>query len=299
MPPDENPNPETPQENLPANTSGEMSRDDLVNVMNYDPFANIPDNPQLPATTEEAETPAVEEPEPGTPARSEPSAPVNIPELTSLAESVNRLAERVNQPAPAAVTAKPDAAAGLQALEARLNSLYDFSLKPETIAALQSDNPAEVNQAISGCMTLVAKLVHRNVAKEVAAANAHLIGQIIPRMVSNEIELFATRQAINLDFYTHFPELSAPELGEVVRATSERLRKELKKTNWDADFRDRVGNAVMKALGIQRAEAAPTVPNAKPKAPNLLPGGSARPAGTMNGTGGPNSQADIMHTLYG
>lgn len=136
----------------------------------------------------------------------------------------------------------------------------------------------DVNERMQGVTTLVngiGEMVHETVMNEVRQLMESVRTEV-PQQIQATAREREQSQALFNDFYGKYPMLNNPRLYGIVTATAAELAQQMGVNGWTPEFRDRLGQEVLKTLGWQAgAPAAQPKPGARPNA--VAPGGS-RPA---------------------
>lgn len=284
-----------------ADSTSVPNFDEIKQALEFDPFASparegsgeqgstteAGTSPAEPASTEGAApqpTPSVAPPQPG-------GSPTSDDDLRKLIADQRALIDRL-QAQPALPEAKPEG-------EAPFQPVYTTDLPQELFQAMASDDPniryKAMDGLVKGVMNTIAYDTQRYVKAQIAQAVAEVTGSIPTR-----VQEVSSADAIKRDFFSNFPALGNPVLGQIVQnRLSSWAQQEAARNGgrfeWNADFRNRAGQALHAELGIPlqgQPQAAQPQPQQQPvqrqqpapRRPSFSTGG--------NSGGSPNGQSD-------
>lgn len=150
---------------------------------------------------------------------------------------------------------------------------YAFNVPPQLLQMLESEVPAERQQAVGAIMTGTARAVHQTMLGEFSK-----VLEGIPTLIQQAIQHNARSQQIFHDFYGKFPDLNIPALRPLVIGVAEQVVKESGANEWSAQIRDVIGQRVMAMLGRAPQGAPAPAPTPAP----IMAGGAPRPAVSDN-----------------
>lgn len=166
---------------------------------------------------------------------------------------------------------------------------YEFSMPPEMIALLQSENIEDRVKALLMMGTGVAQSVHRRLREEYRGHMSEGL-KTYESQFNNRIQQVQSAQRIYNDFYGTYPQLQRSELIPVVQRVTDSVTAELG-NNWGPQIRDEIARRVFAVIAsVQMPGAEPA--GATQQQPRLAAVPTPRPAATppprppaMRGTG--------------
>lgn len=277
----------------PAPAPAENSRGistEVMDIMNFDPFADTApqDGGGDPVAQPEAAPTPVEQPTPEPPAPPAPDLTQTVQELRQTVQELPHVMREAAAPKPAA-PAEPDPYLPMDG-GTHLNYAQIMSQVPDQVlTGLRSENPAEQKLAVANLLGVAMHVTHRLAAKQAVEMVQAQMSRVLPEFVNEQLRARDTAQAVHNDFYGKFPQLSHPALKQLVMTEAGKLAQQLGVRQWDANFRDRLGEHVMRMLPPMGQPAAPV---AQPATPMMGP--SARPMGGMGPTNQQQEIADLL-----
>lgn len=246
-------------------------------ILNFDPFGPNTDQgqPSEPASPEAGAAPQS--------APQQPSAPSPAPQDQDLRAQISRLEGMITamQQPQAAAPQQP------QAAEPRAPR-YNARIPEQIMTMMSSEDPMQRAQGVTHLVNGIGEMVHDTVMREVSTLLQNF-QQEVPRLAQATVQDQAAQAATFQDFYGKWPELNNPVFYPMVLEVAGRIAKEKGATAWSAELRDAIGQEVYKLLKWQVPQGA------KPKAPAVTPGGSARP--TSANSGADPQQAAMLDLL--
>lgn len=280
-----------------------LSFDQIESLLSYDPFSKEKPgpadggggNPPDPATNGQPPTPGA----PGGAAAPQnppqPPAPPGAPTDTELlnakiAELQTQLTALKSPPggqppggAPAAPGGQPPA--GQEESEV---PPYDFTIPPQLMQLLDSENPTERQQGYGALLKGTAQVVHKTLMGQMVQVVSEM-SRAIPSVINEQLQSYQTAQAIFQDFYGEYKDLNRPELRGLVQETAKQVMTETGLKTWGPALRQAIAARVYGVLGRQLPGM-----SRPPAAPPVIPaGGAPRVAGA------PSAADDIATTLFG
>lgn len=303
---DPTPTQETETDNADDHNQFVNPTDDVLAVLNHDPFTGDTDvtvddvtpksDDAQPSSEEPAATP---EPAPATPAETAPAtAPDPEPKKATDAvvpaegepklaapdanlEMLNNLAAQVaQQPTAPKPAATPNAAEDPKPAAAPTSDLpeYNFNITPELMTLIGSEDQNEARNGMGLLIQGVAQGIHKTVME---AAMSQMTSVVETMMTSQQSQrdFTAEQKRMTDDYFSTFP--AHKPYAALVQQVSKQLIVETGATVYDDNLRNAVGAKINSMIGAQ-----PVVPAdpAKSTPPKTVAGGGARSATTPVGT---------------
>lgn len=273
-----------------------LSPEEISDILSFDPFAADGDTPEETGGEVEEEEVSASAPEPGSEEEEGMSALAAAAPAPASAEMEQlRLQNQWLQQQMERFMASPPAPQkGTEAPTAPAVPDYGFTIPPQLMQLLDSEDAGQRAQGLQYFAQGVAQTVHRTLMAEVKSELGKQ-AESVPRTIASAIDQRTQAQEIFRDFYGTYPELNNPALYSLVQSVATQVMQ-TKRGPWGPQIRDEVGKAVYGVLG----RAMPTKANGagKRKVPATVGrggGGAVRaPA-----DGGNNSAKDIDSTLFG
>lgn len=142
---------------------------------------------------------------------------------------------------------------------------YNFTVPPQLMQMMESENPAERQQAIGAVMQGTAQAVHKTLLQEFGK-----VMQGIPALMQAAIQQHSAAQEVFNDFYGTYKELNRPELRQLVVGVAQQVIQESRATGWSPQLRDAVAGRIFQLLGHKPAQTPPV------GAPPIIGGTPAR-----------------------
>lgn len=234
-------------------------------ILNFDPFG--PEEVQTDTTVVEAAPAATTDvtgdgssaaPQPQ-PTQPQDVAPVANPEMDLLKkqhkEALEELA-KLKAGTPQATEPKPQPKPEMPS--------YEFEIPEPLVAALQSEDPKEVQMGVRNLAQGVAQGIHQTILHELET-------KYFPRMIAasvqaNQQHAQTTEQTTSMrkDFYGSFPELDKPELHPIIGLVAGQLAIEMGVQGYSQEFKAALRQRLT-ALGVGAAKAPAPAPAPVPQ----------------------------------
>lgn len=292
----------------PRTRMPDIGSDEVLAAFEYDPFEGQQD-PQ----SEAEPTPAAQtaEGQQGSDPQPEPATPTAEPEPTPAAESADQglrdqvsqlqgqiaqMAAQLQQSQQQQPQGQPQ---GAQPQPGASRPEYQYTINPQLVQGLRSENDGEFAGALSLLMQNLSQHVHERVSSE----TRQWVNETVPPMVNGAQQSMSTQQQIFTDFYGAYPELNTPALRPMVLEVAKGLMETGKYGSaYTPQFRTDLGKQVLLSLeqqGFVRQPAAPAQPASVPVAQGVQQG--VRPASAATTPRGldPNNPEAIQQSLFG
>jgi DNA-directed RNA polymerase beta' subunit len=163
---------------------------------------------------------------------------------------------------------------------------YDVQVPDAVTALLRSENPQEFQTGVKHLANGVLQIAHRSIVSSVRKE----LRSVLPQIIAQNVTQIIAQQHVKSDFYGKYSALNKPVFHGIVAQAGMEVARELGKTAWDEELRDKIAERVFSLFG-QIAPA--TAPAAAPRAPAFTPSG-ARPAAPVPLTDQAKHIADLF-----
>lgn len=151
---------------------------------------------------------------------------------------------------------------------------YVFSIPPEIVTAIQSEDPREAATGIQGLVSGVARGVHQTVLATVMQQIAPQIIQAAVGHIQRSQEVQTQHQETRKDFYSRYKEFDRPDLHDWVASVATRLAAETGASTYSPQFGDALAQrlrAIMQPPVQQPQILGATPPRQSFPGPSLSP----------------------------
>lgn len=211
------------------------------------------------------------------PAPTKPEVPQTEKLLADALKAINVLSEKAaqkpdgnNRPIEKSVSAE-DEDEDAKVFAPRKFSDYTFNISPKLYNGLFNPDASEEERvnSLQGFASGIATTVHNKILESLGSWTKENF-QAVPRAIDYMLAARERQQGsiknIREDFYGAFPDLNKAEFGPLVKATIQAVQKETGAKEWNATFRNAVGNRIRSLLSAYAniGKPAPVAPKATP-----------------------------------
>lgn len=218
--------------------------------------------------------------------------------LAALRASVQDLLTKKPEPAKTPEAPPTPPAQGDQSKEP---AGYDFTIPLEVVEALNADEPAVRQRAVSGLITGVANKLAKDFSAAMATMAQHVQRQAVEAALA-QVQSQTETRTVKEDFYSNFPDLkrmadALPAMDGAIWQTVSQVAQNTGVKAWTPEFRNQVGALIRVQLGLQQQGAPPpaAAPQGRPPARAPFNAGGGGSGGRPNGAA--DSANDFLAVL--
>lgn len=285
----------------------ETSADDVVDILNFDPFekdlggeeeSEDESEPEASVPTSEGTTKAkgkdAEAPRPEQSKEDDESVQLRaqVQQLSSQLAAMQQLMAQQHTSGP--TQQQPQG----QQQQAPEQPKFNVQVPPQLLELLDSEEPGHRAQGITALINGTAQVAYEKAMADLRSE----FEQKFEEVQNNTVQTFQSQtqsERIASDFYGKYSDLSDPTFRPVVQAVAQELQNEYlaqgKPVAWSEQFRDQLALRVYQKLRWQQPQAPNTQPAPRPKPPHTT-GRNTRPA---VGNFADSVERDIADTLFG